>query len=507
MKGTITAIRARIAAIIARVSDKRQDSNEAQKSRTVENIKTKGLQFWKYYGIKESSSRGERKDFMAAIKEIVAESERIKEPIAVVFETIDRLQRSFKDMLMLDELIRAGKIELHFVRENLVVHRDSNSADITRWEMGVLLAHSYILQLSDNVKRQFEQMRRNGKWTGRPRIGYRNHQDLNEKGEVIRKDIVVDSNSHQVRKMFTLFSTGGYSVTSIWLEMKNNQKMKGRDGRPLQRSDVWQMLRDPFYYGKARSKKYGEYAHCYSRLTEEETWRTCQAVLDARKTKRDKVASNPHALRGLLVCGDCGCLYSPETKKGRYVYYSCTNAKRVCKRVYVPEDELLKPLYAVFKKFEEVPAEVQQRIVSELRSINESEAVYHDREVARIRVDNDRIQSRIRRLLDMRLDGSITQDEYDKVLQEMKDAQYRLNVEMEEHTRGDHKYHINVGIVLNLCRRMGVLFKRSEPEEKHAILNFLLQNAVVRGKTPQYTLKKPFQTVLALASHSTQRRG
>lgn len=107
----------------------------------------------------------------------------------------------------------------------------------------------------------------------------------------------------------------------------------------------------------------------------------------------------------------------------------------------------------------------------------------------------------------MRLDGSITQDEYDKVLQELKDTQYRLNIEMEEHTRGDHKYHINVGIVLNLCRRMGMLFKRSEPQEKQAILEFLLRNAVVRGKIPQYTLKKPFQAVLALASHPTQRRG
>jgi len=118
------------------------------------------LHTWKTYEIKESSSRGERKQFMAILNEITAEARRTREPVAVVFETVDRLQRSFKDMLVLNELIKQGTVELHFYREGLVIHQNSNSSEITRWEIGVLLAHSYILQLSDNVKRQFEQMRR-----------------------------------------------------------------------------------------------------------------------------------------------------------------------------------------------------------------------------------------------------------------------------------------------------------------------------------------------------------
>lgn len=495
------------AVAIARVSDKHQDSNEAQKARMDAYIQGReGLVLWKYYPIKESSTKGERKQFQAALKEIVAEADKTKETIAVVFETVDRLQRSFTETVELDKHVKDGKIELHFLRENLVIHKNSNSADYTRWDIAVLLARSYVLQLSDNLKRQFEQMRRNGKWTGRPRIGYRNIQEYNDKGEIVRKDIVADSNAHLVSKAFELFATGQYSVTTLHTEMTEKYKMKGRDGRPLLRSDLHRILRDPFYYGMAKSKKYGPYPHNYSRLTDKEPWEKCQQILDGRKKKQNKVQAQPHALQGLLICAYCGCLYSPEVKKGKYVYYSCTNAKRVCKRIYVREDELLKPIYAIFKQFEHIPLEVQERLVEELRMINEGEKVFHDREVARIRFEHDRVQNRIRKLLDIHLDGSITKDEYDKKLQELKDNQYRLGIEMQEHTKGDHEYHINVGIVLNLCRKMGELFRRSEPYEKRAILTFLLQNSIVRGKKPQYTLRKPFPVVLSLASNPTLRR-
>ncbi len=93
----------------------------------------------------------------------------------------------------------------------------------------------------------------------------------------------------------------------------------------------------------------------------------------------------------------------------------------------------------------------------------------------------------------------ITADDYDKKLQTLKDDQYRLNIELEEYTKADHEYHIHVSTVLNLSRRMGEIFESSEPMEKRAILNFLLQNPTVSDKKLAFTLKKPFNTVLELA--------
>ena len=116
------------------------------------------------------------------------------------------------------------------------------------------------------------------------------------------------------------------------------------------------------------------------------------------------------------------------------------------------------------------------------------------------------MQGRIERLLDLRLDGSITGDEYDKKLNELKKQQYRLNIELEEHTKADHQYHIHVGVVLDLSRRMGQIFESSEVQEKRAILNYVLQNPTVEGRTLLYDLKKPFDVVLELAHASSTKQ-
>ncbi len=53
--------------------------------------------------------------------------------------------------------------------------------------------------------------------------------------------------------------------------------------------------------------------------------------------------------------------------------------------------------------------------------------------------------------------------------------------------------------MLNLSRRIGDIFESSELEEKRAILSFLLQNPVVEDKKLEFSILKPFDTVLELA--------
>ena len=81
-----------------------------------------------------------------------------------------------------------------------------------------------------------------------------------------------------------------------------------------------------------------------------------------------------------------------------------------------------------------------------------------------------------------------------------------MNDELEQYTNADHGYHIHVSTVLDLSRRMGQIFESSEPEEKHAILNFVLQNPTFSGKKLDFTLKKPFETVLSLARAQKESR-
>ena len=486
------------AIILARVSDKKQDSNEAQVVRVSDYVKFKGLTSWKTIEIEESSTKGDREKFQEVIK-IIQES---KEPIALVVDTVDRLQRSFKESVQLEELRKIGKIELHFYRENLVVHKDSNSADLIRWDMAVMFARSYVLQLSDNVKRAFEQKRRNGEWTGRAPIGYKNIGGT--KGE---RDIIPDTKkAHLIRKMFELYATGNYSTLTIRIEI-SKEGLDSSVGKPLALSMVDHTLNNPFYYGEMLSK--GKlYPHKYQPIISRELFDRCQNIRKSWGKKPFKYAAKPYIFRGLVRCARCGCSMSPETAKGKFIYYSCTNAKKnICdKKVYIPEKNFLMPVYEVLKTFNSIPQVKIDRIVEGLKKSNENKDIYHKEAIKSLRQEYDTIQIRLSRLTDLLLDQSITKDFYDNKLKEMKQKQYDINIQLENHTRADENYYITASTVLNLAKNALSLFESSEVLEKRAMLNFLLQNCVANGKKLEFDLRSPFNHILNFANQPTWLR-
>ncbi|MBP6859696.1 MAG: hypothetical protein KBC69_03710 [Candidatus Magasanikbacteria bacterium] len=184
-----------------------------------------------------------------------------------------------------------------------------------------------------------------------------------------------------------------------------------------------------------------------------------------------------------------------------FTYYSCTNAKRVCKRVYVPEKDLLKPVYEVLERFEGITEEAQTELVDELRKSTEAEVVFHKAQINRIRTDYDNLKAKDNRLLEAFLDLSITKDIYDKKHQEYQDQIQTLEIEMSEHRKADFDYQTTVATVLSVARRAKTIFENSsEVAGKRAFLNYILQNPIVTGKTLSFELKKPFDLVLNLAN-------
>lgn len=174
------------AILLARVSSREQQegmSIPAQERRLREYAERKGLIVDQVFAITESSTKDTRKEFQK-ILEMIRKS---KNTLALVADTIDRVQRSFKESTVLDDLRREGKVEIHFMREGLVLNDKSNSSDLLRWDMGVMFARSYVLQLSDNIKRSKEQSARNGIWMGLAPTGY--IHTLSDQGE---KTIVPD---------------------------------------------------------------------------------------------------------------------------------------------------------------------------------------------------------------------------------------------------------------------------------------------------------------------------
>ena len=262
------------AIILARVSTKEQEEGHsiaAQRQRLVDYCARKDLQLVKTFELVESSTRGERKEFAAMLEFAQAQNETV----AIVADAVDRFQRSFKESVLIDELIRKGKVELHFYRENMVIGTDASSTDILRWDFSVMGAKAYVLNLSENVRRSLEYKRRNGEWGGKAPLGYLNQRDANNKSTLIHDP----ERAFLVRMLFEEYAKGCLSISGDLVRMarKWGLRNKTRKGGVLSASQIQHILMNPFYYGEMRIK--GKlYPHGYAPLISKELFGRCEQV-------------------------------------------------------------------------------------------------------------------------------------------------------------------------------------------------------------------------------------
>jgi site-specific DNA recombinase len=481
------------AIILARVSSEEQElgnSIPAQVHKMREYTEHKGLQIHEVQEITESSSIDTRKKFDLIIKTIQAS----KEPIALVADTIDRVQRSFKESIILGDLLKSGKLQIHFIRENLILHKDSNSSDLIRWDMGVMFARSYVLQLSDNVKRGNEQKVRSGEWTGKAPIGYLNIPLENEKHTIVPDP----ERSQYIRKIFEIYGEGNCSMKMLADKMKA-LGLRSKKGKALSTSMIEFVLKNPFYYGIMLWKG-NLYPHKYERIISENLWQRAEAVREGWHKKPFAYAAKPFMFRGLIQCAHCGSTLSPQCKRETNVYYSCCNKKCSQTSVYAKEKDFIKIVEKTFRKLV-LPQKMIDEVVESLRSHGKSEQAFHKESMHDLQGQYDKIEDRISKMMDDKYDGSITADMYDKKLKEYKGKQAAILQSMQDHSRADHNYHITASVVLDLAKRAFEIFDCSETLEKRALINFVFQNMRLKDGKLVWDLKEPFNIIVDFADH------
>ncbi|OHA47711.1 MAG: hypothetical protein A2541_02055 [Candidatus Taylorbacteria bacterium RIFOXYD2_FULL_36_9] len=496
------------AIIVARVStdEQKENSPDAQLFRMQSYCKNHAFGIQKEFSFIESAykiKRDEFDDIVEYIQEIAK-----KEKVAVCFDKVDRLSRNIFDkrVALLYEMAISNQIELHFVSDSQVINDKMNAGDKFAFNMKLGLSKYYSDAIGDNVKRAFEQKRRNGQWTGNVRLGYLNvHLDEDKR---LRKDIIIDpERGHLVLKMFELYATGNYSLETVRRKI-TELGLRSLKGLELSKSTVENILKDSFYYGIAVSNKYGPYMHNYARLITKELFDKCQEIRLKRHAMPNKELSKDFILKGLLRCKNCGCLMTAERKIKKsgliFTYYSCTNAKGVCKRIYVAEKDLLEPIYGILERFESITEETQDGLVNELRKNTETEVVFHKAQINRIQTDYKNLNEKKNRLLEGYLDQCITKADYDTKQQEYADKLQQLEIEMSEHRKADYDYQTTVATVISVARRAKTIFeKSSDVAGKRAFLKSLLQNPTVNGKKLCFSIASPYNLVLELADSPT----
>jgi site-specific DNA recombinase len=358
-----------------------------------------------------------------------------------------------------------------------------------RWDIGVIFAKSYVLQLSDNIKRSKEQAAKNGIWLGLAPTGYKHSIDENGK-----KTIIPDPDlAPFVTKMFDLYATDKYSLGKLRDEL-TAMGARTKKGKPFAISQLNKILKKPFYCGRMVTK-YGIVDHQYERLTSMGTFIQVQKIIDGYQSKPKKEKNKPFILKGMITCEECGCVVTPEIKKNRYIYYSCTNGKGGCKRKYIPEKKLLEPLLEYFEHIA-LNEEQIETITKHLREIHQSESLFHREGLNTLRREEDKIQRRISQIYDDKLDGLIDEIMYLEKVKEYKARQLEILEEMKRHEMADQNFHVTANLVMKLASRARELFESSEVDEKRQLLNFVFQNLQLKDLSLSVQVCEPFNMMM-----------
>ncbi len=487
--------------VLARVSTHDQEEGHsiaAQKDRLINASRKLGDENPKVFEIIESSTRGERKEFNLMIDYIKAQKERV----ILIADAVDRVQRSFKESVMLDELVRAGKVEIHFLRENLVISDKATSSQFMLWDFAVIGAKSYVQQLSDNVKRSLDHKVRNGQWIAKAPLGYRNERDPDTTKSVIALDKERD---YLIKKAFELYATGSYSIMAITQQMKALGLTNNKSPfKPITNSQVHRLLQNPFYYGKMKVKDV-LHEHRHPVIIDEWLFAKCQEVRQGWHKKPFKYASKPYVFRGLVKCGYCGCAISSDRKKNKYTYLTCTKHKGNCGAVRLREEELLTQVSGVLKQLV-IPEDILADLKDRLRKSHQAKVDYHTTALDALNKQYSSFQKQLDNLLDLRISERITTDEYDKKAEELKQKQYEIDLKLRQYSKADESFATTVSTLLDVTSRAYAIFESSKDERKRQILNFLFSNLTLEGKKLNFNLKAPFDAVLVASNHSNWLR-
>ena len=400
----------------------------------------------------------------------------------LLVEKTDRLYRNLKDWVTLDDF----DLEIHFVKENVILSRDSRSSEKFMHGIKVLMAKNYIDNLSEETRKGMLEKAEQGIWPSFAPLGYLNVPDSNGR-RIIEPDPAL---AVIITRMFEWYASGQYSLAEITKKVRAEGMAFRKSNDPVPRGTIHKILRNRIYTGTFNWDG-KTYSGIHAPLVTNDLWEQVQSVLDGRHANRHRKVKHEFAFSGLVTCGHCGCSLVGEIKKGQYTYYHCTGYKGKCPEPYTRE-EVLGEKFADLLKGLVFDDEIMGWVTEALRQSRGDAKLHHDAAISRLQVEYKHLQNRIDSMYLDKLDGRIEVDFFDRKSSEWRREQDRLLCSIEEHQSANQTY-MEEGIrLLELAQRAHSLFQKQEPREKRRLLNFLLSNCSWKGGELISVFRQPF---------------
>jgi site-specific DNA recombinase len=407
----------------------------------------------------------------------------------ILVEKTDRLYRNIRDWVMLDDL----DLEIHFVKENAVVSRESRSSEKFIHGIKVLMAKNYVDNLSEETRKGMLEKAQQGIYPSFAPLGYTNVAGSGKRH--IQPD---PSLARFIAKIYEWYASGRYSLLEVTNKAHKDGFVLRTSRAKAPKSTIYKILTNPIYHGEFNwaGKRY---IGSHEPIITKEMFERVQKVLQEKGRHLTRHQRYRWTFQGLVRCGHCGCALVAEIKKQKFVYYHCTGHRGKCPEKYAREEELDRQFQQALGAIR-IDEKVLNWILTALKESHGDEKKYHDESIARLQKQHQTLQNRLDAMYVDKLDGNVSHEFFDRQSQLWRREQSEISTQIEAHRNANVSY-LDSGVrILELAQRAELLYEKQNNDERRRLLEIVFSNSTWKDGLLAPAYKKPFD-LLAETNH------
>ena len=478
-----------------RVSSKKQEegfSLSAQSHLAKKYVKEHNFHIIKTWSVSESASKEKDRKHFYEMLNFVREN-HVKD---IIFDKVDRACRGYKSAYLVEELISDYEVRFHFVRDHLVIDRNSPISDRDRFGIGVWMGKRYSENLRMEVMKGMEERRKQGHWNHKAPVGYINVRKGKRHGTVE----IDPKTALFIKQVFEMYATGNYTQKELtnYLQEKLPQKK-------IKKSMVEITLLNPFYYGFMKYK--GEVTKGrHKPLVSKKLWDNCQRIRGIRacKFKRNEMKTKTlKPLMGIFHCGECFSSITGEVQikpKGqKYIYYHCGNQKCPEKGKNVRQDRLFAQVLEGFKPFQNINQDFTEKFLNSLKNQSLKIDSHFCSELEDLKERKLDLNQKLKRLENLYKKGLLEKEDYNEISKIKENKLEELETKQNEKSSENSSFLASTKKVIELLKKSYDFMNLSEDARAKARLaKIVLSNSLLKERTLQIHYEKSFDNLVKM---------
>lgn len=459
-------------------------------------VETRGMKVVRGFSVSESArGKQERKVF----EEVISYLAKHTEVKVLVAEKTDRISRNFKDATKIDDWLNEDDTrELHLVKQNLVLHKNSRSQDKLMWDIQIALAKNYSNNLSEEARKGMLEKALQGWYPGNKKLGY--HLVV-ENGKKIWQINTKSTDSYFVRRAFELYDNPSTTLRLVRDTLIDEGFHVTK--KKLSINEVHSILHDVFYYGDfVWDGK--NYVGKHEPLISKELFMRVQDKLHRKVTSGKYKKRNYLFGTSLFICDECGRAITAEEQKGKN-YYHCTRFNTNCtQHKYVREEAIEKQILELLDSLVVPNLRLQNWILDALKENHVFESDYHHDVISELDKEFVTVTDALDKVYEDHVSKLISKEEYLRYKDKYSKRLEKIVDAKGKHMRANINYQ-QLGInIFEISQKGRQLYEnKATMTEKREVLNFVFSNLKLRDGNVVPVYQNGFEIIAKHAKNNT----